>query len=47
MSYIGKKPTDVPIEASDINSTIITGQVAEASIADDVVFAMSHSKIMI
>jgi len=31
MAYIGKKPTDVPLEASDISSTIITGQTALAS----------------
>ena len=43
MSYIGKKPTDVPIEASDINSTIITGQVAEASIADDDLILISDT----
>ena len=43
MAYIGKKPTDVPLEASDITSTIITGQTAETSIADDDLILISDT----
>ena len=43
MAYIGKKPTDVPIEAADITSTIITGQTAETSIADDDLILISDT----
>jgi len=43
MAYIGKKPADVPIEATDVTSTIITGQTAETSIADDDLILISDT----
>jgi len=43
MPYIGKKPTDVPLEASDVTATIITGQTAETAIADDDLILISDT----
>jgi len=43
MAYIGKKPTDVPLEAGDLTSTTITGQTAETSVADDDLILISDT----
>ena len=43
MAYIGKKPADVPLNAEDLSSTVITGQTAETSIADDDLILISDT----
>ena len=43
MAYIGKEPTDVPLEAADLAVTTITGQTAETSIADDDLILISDT----
>ena len=43
MAYIGKRPTDVPLEAGDLTATTITGQSAETAIADDDLILISDT----